>query len=64
MQDTLSIPISLIDFENRLGAEVNVRAERRGERLLLIIEPGRTAGGIHIIPTDKLDADVKRLLRQ
>lgn len=62
--EKIMVPITSINFENRIGAEVNIRAERRAGELLIIIEPGRVAAGvIQVIPTEKLTRDAQRLLR-
>ncbi len=41
-------PIRSIEIENRLGAEVNLRTELRGDRMVVVIEPGRTPSGLYL----------------
>ncbi len=50
MDPKLSILKNSIDLEveNRLGAEVLVRIERRGPKLVVVLEPGKTPAGLFL----------------
>ena len=62
MENQLLVPITKINFQNRLGAQVSIRAERKGEELVIIIEPGQATSAIRVVPMAALDRDVERLL--
>ncbi len=62
MENALLVPITKINFENRAGADLSIRGERRGQELVIIIEPGKATSPIRVVPTDQLSRDAQRLL--